>query len=278
MRRRSIALRAAVVLSAAAATAASSAVAQTPAQPAQGPHWTVDHGEVYCTLSRNNGPDATFFAIRVIPGTDRVELLLTDRSWVRTPLSYGQLAMLSLTPAEGEPLRVEALTGRLPSGSRLLAFLNLGRAFVDQFAKSTRLQLARGRRTILTVDFPAATRPVETLQACIDRTLGIWGIDVAARAQLRALPEHIRIPFSDSDYPLAALRNDAQGMVIARINVDADGRVTDCAVVRSSGSSALDGRTCQVYRTEARYRPAIDVHGQPVATAVLETVSWRIAG
>ena len=183
-----------------------------------------------------------------------------------------------MTPGEHEPREVDAVTGRLPSGSRLVAFLRLDDAFVASFAKARRLQLIRGRRTILSVDFPTAGRAVETLRQCVDRRLGEWGIDVAGRASLRSLPELLNMPFSNSDYPASALRNDAQGMAIARINVGVDGRVADCAVVRSSGSSALDGRTCHVLRQDGRFRPAIDNDGQPVAAAVLMMVTWRIAG
>ena len=267
-----------IVAAIAGATASRAQAPAQPAQPVQEPHWTVDHGEVYCTLGRDNGPDATLFTIRVIPGTGQVELLLTNRSWRQTPLSYGQAATIVMTPGEHEPREVDAVTGRLPSGSRLLAFLRLDDSFVASLAKAPRLQLIRGRRPILSVDFPTAKRAVERLRECVDRRLGEWGIDMAGRARLRSLPGLLNVPFSNSDYPSAALRRNAQGMVIARIDVGVDGRVADCAVVRSSGNSALDGRTCNILRQDGRFRPAVDGDGQPVAAAILMIATWRISG
>lgn len=243
-----------------------------------GPYWNVNHGELYCTLGRDSGPDAVNFAIRVIPGTDRVELLVTSRGWARLPLSYGQAVRLALSPGEGKAIETQALTGRLPSGAPLLVFLNLGEDFVDRVASATRLRVVRGRRDVLVLDFANAGRAVATLRECFDRRLADWGIDMAARGRMRSLPEPTNVPFSDSDYPSAALRADAQGLVIVRLMVAADGSIGACAVLRSSGSAALDARTCQVYTREGRFRPAIDADGRPVAAGIISSVTWRIVG
>jgi TonB family protein len=262
------------LLAVAVMLAGAPAQAQSPAPPE--PLWQVDHGEVYCTLGRNYGPEATSFAIRVIPGTPTIELLTMNRTWRTAPLLDGQFVSIALSSG-GEPIRTQAITHRLASGEHVLAFFGLGPDFVDRFAQTTSLRVLRGDRAILAFDFPATARVVETLRNCVARTLGDWGIDVAAQARLRALPQRTNTPISDYDYPSAALRADLQGVVIARLAVGIDGRVADCVVVRSSGSVSLDGRTCQQFREEARFSPAIDADGRPVAAGRIIRVMYRIA-
>lgn len=68
------------------------------------------------------------------------------------------------------------------------------------------------------------------------------------------------------DYPRAARRTRAEGVVAANLDIGADGRVTRCRVMRSSGNPDLDTTTCRLIRERFRYEPARDTQGRPVAT------------
>ncbi len=248
-----------------------------PADRSLRPHWTVNHGEVYCSLSRYNGPAATTFSIRTIPGTSRVELLFSSSAWRRSPVPYGTTLDVMLLPGNSKH-RVDARTGRLPNNAPLLAFLDLQPDFVDAVAAASRMQLMRGQRTILAVDLPQAGRAVQTLRECHDRTLTDWGVDLALGATLRSYPVLVNRPLSSGDYPSAAISANAQGLVVVGLAVGADGRVSDCRVLRSSSNRALDDRSCREFRSEGRFSPAIGADGRPVAFTVVQTVVWRIAG
>ena len=120
------------------APAMSSGQPQSPAEPtarSSRPHWTVDHGEVYCTLSRYYGPGQNTFAIRTIPGTGRVELLVSNPRWRVSPISSGTPIEVLLEPGNSM-FRVNALTGRLPGNIPLLAFLDLNPDLLDSVAAS----------------------------------------------------------------------------------------------------------------------------------------------
>ncbi|HEX4738155.1 MAG TPA: energy transducer TonB [Allosphingosinicella sp.] len=78
----------------------------------------------------------------------------------------------------------------------------------------------------------------------------------------------------DTDYPDAALRNDEQGTTRFRLQVAADGHVTDCIVTGSSGSSALDAATCRLMKTRARFAPARDSNGNPTNDTVANAIHW----
>lgn len=78
------------------------------------------------------------------------------------------------------------------------------------------------------------------------------------------------------DYPARALRGDEQGVVAYRVEIGADGRVSNCSIRRSSGSDALDARTCEVVRRRARFTPARDSQGNAVPDAREGEMTWRL--
>lgn len=82
---------------------------------------------------------------------------------------------------------------------------------------------------------------------------------------------------SYQDYPSSALRSGEQGIVKFRLTVGPNGRVTGCAITASSGSSALDSTSCRILKSRARFRPARDSAGMPVAADVDSQLVWSLA-
>ena len=83
---------------------------------------------------------------------------------------------------------------------------------------------------------------------------------------LAAKPRLIRGQIRNRDYPRDASRANAQGTVVVRYTVDAEGRARGCSVMRSSGNAALDSTTCRLIERRFRYDPARDAQGRPVAS------------
>jgi periplasmic protein TonB len=80
--------------------------------------------------------------------------------------------------------------------------------------------------------------------------------------------------FSDDDYPQSAIRNEEQGTTAVRLSIGTDGRVADCSITSSSGSTALDNATCSIIRRRARYTPAKDQSGNPIAGSDSARIRW----
>jgi protein TonB len=80
--------------------------------------------------------------------------------------------------------------------------------------------------------------------------------------------------FSTDDYPAAAQRNGDQGTTAVRLTIGPDGRVSDCAVTSSSGSSSLDSTTCNILRRRARFTPAKDQAGNPISDSTSTRIKW----
>ena len=99
------------------------------------------------------------------------------------------------------------------------------------------------------------------------------------RSQLPRAAKPISSPalwFSSDDYPASALRQKLTGVVGIRYVVDPDGRVRRCVTVSSSGSQLLDATACGVLVTNARYWPARDLAGKPVAQVATQRVRWQL--
>lgn len=79
---------------------------------------------------------------------------------------------------------------------------------------------------------------------------------------------------SDADYPSAAIRNEDEGTTRFRLGVGRDGRVTECTVTASSGSSALDSATCKLMKQRARFTPARDSNGNSTTDTVTSGIRW----
>ena len=78
------------------------------------------------------------------------------------------------------------------------------------------------------------------------------------------------------DYPPAAQRNEEEGTVRVRLTVGANGRVSDCTVTSSSGSSSLDSTTCRLLRSRARFTPARDNQGNPTTDTYSQSIRWQL--
>ncbi len=76
------------------------------------------------------------------------------------------------------------------------------------------------------------------------------------------------------DYPPAAMRSRLQGTTRFEITVDPDGKATGCTIIKSSGHAELDEQACAVLLRRARFKPARDEAGNPVAGTWRHLVIW----
>lgn len=82
--------------------------------------------------------------------------------------------------------------------------------------------------------------------------------------------------FGVDSYPPEAIRAGEQGRVVAKLAVAADGHVAECVVSESSGSLALDRRTCEIALARVTFTPATDDKGTPIASSYTLPVRWLL--
>lgn len=82
--------------------------------------------------------------------------------------------------------------------------------------------------------------------------------------------------FTDADYPTEAKRAGQQGRVSVRVSIDEAGTVKGCEVTGSSGSAALDARTCELIAARGKFVPERDERGKPVASTYSISTRWAL--
>lgn len=80
--------------------------------------------------------------------------------------------------------------------------------------------------------------------------------------------------FSTDDYPAEAIGRSEQGTVAVVLRISSEGRVSDCLIEGSSGSSALDHQTCRILWARAQFKPARDQKGNAVESAFRQRIRW----
>lgn len=115
------------------------------------------------------------------------------------------------------------------------------------------------------------------LTKCIDGLKKAWGIDSADRDRVATpLDGNPARYFSTSDYPPEAYRNGIYGRVVALLNIDAAGAVSNCRILSSAGP-ALNAGTCRA-AMRIRFKPARDMDGKPLPTTYILPVHWVLPG
>ena len=79
---------------------------------------------------------------------------------------------------------------------------------------------------------------------------------------------------TNDDYPPSSIRAEEEGTTAITWTINAQGRAENCRVTQSSGSSALDQAACRALTRRARYSPALDQAGNPMATTKSRRVKW----
>ncbi|OYY71263.1 TonB family protein [Sphingomonas sp. 28-63-12] len=79
-----------------------------------------------------------------------------------------------------------------------------------------------------------------------------------------------------NDYPRGPYEAGIGGTLYVRYIVGIKGRVTDCAVVRTSGNAELDATTCRLITQRFRYRPRRDAAGKPIPAVIAEDHTWVV--
>jgi TonB family protein len=260
----------------AALAATAPAVAQPPVPPTKSAPqvWQLDWQDNHCTISTGDAAELGF-AMWITPGDPRPDLYFIGSPKLLPHTNDGKITVTLMPAGESFSATVMDISGQ--SGAIALRLLDLPEKFPAEFARSTEVGLAGAKEPVRVT---GSGKAVSALRQCIDEKLPEWGVDPKAYEALRSPPtdpsEHLW--FTDVDYPQSASMSGDEGDVIARMDVDATGSVTNCAVVVSSGSKPLDDVTCSTALRKGKFNPAIGADGQPSAGQRIVRVVFRLQG
>uniref|UniRef100_UPI0012E2B3D7 energy transducer TonB n=1 Tax=Sandarakinorhabdus oryzae TaxID=2675220 RepID=UPI0012E2B3D7 len=81
----------------------------------------------------------------------------------------------------------------------------------------------------------------------------------------------------NGEYPAGPLARGESGTVGYKLAINPQGSVERCDVIRSSGHAGLDRDTCALLARRARFVPAQDVDGSPMAWDYESAIAWQLA-
>lgn len=112
--------------------------------------------------------------------------------------------------------------------------------------------------------------------------IGVAAQNKAAPAAAGGLPQATPIGnvsdwFPPDAYPSQAKAQGLEGRTEFKLDIDSQGRITECDIAQSSGSPLLDSTTCALLVTNGRFKPARDASGRAVASVWQSAMVWKLA-
>ncbi len=147
---------------------------------------------------------------------------------------------------------------------------------IEQEAAVTELRIV-ARTLRLTLHTGSMAQPLGAMRSCISDLVKTWGLDPAQQETLSKRPVPIVSPdkwLKSADYPKGPLAIGASAIVHFRIMVSADGLPTKCAIQQATLSPEFTKLTCDLLIQRARFNPALDGEGKPVASFYTNWVRW----
>ena len=267
--------------------------------------WSVDYGEQSCGARRTFGTDdhKIYLELRqYAPGGEFVTTLASDDFRRRSRANRMAVTYLPDTePARdldpilidtegfGEGLMFNTTLLNADQRARLVA---LGEGADPSQVVNAEIMDAREAAVegialdgLFTEDVVLDTgslKPVmSVMRDCLDGLVTYWGFDPEQQRNLsepvkpRGIEEWARE--LQRRYPGTQLRKGAQAYVRVRMNVDAAGGPTACAVQSDFNDTTFNTLACNLLMEHARFEPARDAQGNAVASFWTTAIRYKIA-
>lgn len=219
----------------------------------------VDQGEVDIRF----GPNESVQKIAFFPAStsDNTPSVLT-RSGIRiAPRSDAEMAAQAAAFEAGQyDFKLSDIT---PEQETAVTFIEVGRPVRYPFILET----------------GSLGPPLAALRKCTDELLDHWGIDVAKHASLsrRVTPKNNPGKWmTPRDYPMQMALQGKRAIVQFRLVIDAVGVPSSCHIQQSTRPKAFDDAVCAAIMRNARFEPALDAEGKPLASYWLNTVIFSL--
>ena len=147
----------------------------------------------------------------------------------------------------------------------------------EQRASELHFEQKRGPKLLLQTGVMA--KPLSGMRDCVDNMIRSWGVDPEVQQDLSVHPQPANNPgtwVNSSDYPMKMLRQGQNAIVRFRLIVGKDGKVISCAVQSAAGPTDFRDWTCDLIKSRAKFRPALDATGKPVKAYWLSSVRWGV--
>ena len=149
----------------------------------------------------------------------------------------------------------------------------------EQGAAITHLEFSGRGLPHLHMQFGRMDKVMEKLRECTDEMMTGWGLDMARHKTLQARAQPIGSPGDwvlSRDYPMLLAISGVRGLVNFRLMVDEQGQTSSCHIQQSTRPAEFDALVCKMMMQRAKFQPARDAEGQPMASYYRNTVHFSI--
>jgi len=277
------------ILAAAALVASSSA---TPALARDWPTtagWDIFEGETYCgmVLEYDGKGDTVLSVAKRLDG-DAV-VIITNYGWSAKKDEVYDLRFF--VGDQGFSGGKSIGTGE--SYERKGFVTKFGADFFPAFTSGKSFKVYKGETLVDSLSLVGSASASATVNRCVAHVRGLRAAEEREKQRFAHIPDD---PFADpkaapvassakgdptawvsvDDYPPSSLRAQEEGTATVRYTVNAGGRIENCTVIRSSGSSVLDRATCAALTRRGRYSPALGTDGSPTASEHEFSYAWAL--
>lgn len=257
-----------------------SPVAVAASEPSLAPSspWNVRYEQNDCELRRTfgTGDSETLFLLTAGSNLGTGKLVLVTKR--KTGSSQKKVAMQLRSAAYPEKLQGQIFYSRKTAETVWQVF-GIDTHWFDSSVEDDILTITSGKSRTLALAVGNMSEPMAALLTCQRDLLSQMGFDQTRIANLRSLPKPANYPgrwISAFDYPSGALRRGHQGATTFQLEILANGKIADCIILKSSGHEELDQASCRAMTANAKFHPAIDENGNPVAAPYVSTTTWSI--
>jgi TonB family protein len=262
-----IAFALALAVQSQALTAPAGPAALTPTGP-----WKVLSEPTMYTLSRDY--EGVSFAISSMPVAGDVEMAFVGEKVSRKP--FGDTNANFLPSHSSLEVRFR---GNTMKGSRLaVLWFRVSDESMAKVDHSETMWVDGGGALVPRLRVTGFDRALRALRDCENTIASGLGVDTAALARIATPAKELMKPnfIPPRDYPKDAIDASASGEARLLWTIGADGKVSDCRIVRSAGFPALDRASCAGVEQHARYEAARDAAGQPVPSWRTARIKWAL--
>lgn len=258
--------------------------------------WTVDYAEDSCALQRDFGSEGevVHLEFRQFAPDTRMQVLVASPDYALRNVQFVPSVRYS---TDGEP-HVPQWMLRLayPGGVRGVQFDDTLRASDDPQRLEANQSQWRGEARVAREqaiewievsdvfrrDFRLVTgrmhAPMEALRTCLDELLTHWGIDAAAHRTLSRPAQAVNfeqlVSAVREAYPREMRGTRDHTRLRIRLDVSAEGRATGCHLQHTLGADGFEQAACAALLENARFSPALDATGNPIASYFLQTIYY----
>lgn len=242
------------------ASAAPAAAADEQPYKATG-KWSLNLGPKECRLWRSfdNGLRQKQLLIHAWPLVNRGDLIsVSPVDMPVSPRIARGLMRLGATPA----IPTDVITFAGQSETQELQLYDMKFNFSDLASdEPLTLEITDDRGQVSSFVIEDGKAAVAALEKCRGALADQWGLKLKEQADNVIKPAE---PLEGRNW-FPSMRQSA-GIVKALWQIDKDGHVSNCRILRGSGNDALDAAVCASLERHARYNPATDKSSQPVVS------------